>query len=659
MAFFGVSLFLMIVFNKKNYFLRRLIMNSQTRLVRTMYCIIVCVGFWYAACAMAADGIEPTTTQPQPKLEEKAKEEKKEEKKRAAAEVSREEIAKLDLPEDTSLLMTAKELRIIGNTLITTEELLSNIPLVYNTSDAPLQEAESIYLYDFGALRDIIESPGRPRRISARTIRGLTQCILSLYQDKGYSGIYVSVPPETILDGKKLRNDILTINIVEAPVTSVVTSYYTPENEKVEEGYLKTSFLHEWSPIAIGEVGKQKELNDFINLLNLNPDRYISATVSKGAEPDTLAVGYNIYEANPWHYFLQTDNAGTDDRQWTPRIGLINTNLTGIDDRLTFFYQAPWNSDIFDEYSLYGSYDFPIMGPKLRLELYAGYSQFDIDGGAGIDFLGHGFLYGGKLRYNAFQKDSWFFDLTTSLAHEKSKVTSSLFSGSIPGTGEVEMDLWGIGFDIHKRSDMSNTSITFDRVQSVDGSSQKKFWDSATLTGQRTNAERDFVIHTIAANHSQYLDADKIQRLTGSLRWIIPDERLVPAKMTTFGGMYSVRGYKESRIVADGGVLASVQYEYDLVKHDATQGQPPPTLGEGYEVRKLAPLVFFDYGEAKMEDKVGTEKGSEELYSVGVGALVEIGENFSGAVYYGYPLESTDTTDTGDGRINISLMMRW
>jgi len=208
-------------------------------------CIVFCVATGNARAEAVAEP-EPIKTEARLKLEEKAKEEKKKEKKRAAVEISREEIAKLDLPEDTSLLMTAKELRIIGNTLITTEELLSNIPLVYNTSGVPLQEAESINLYDFRTLRDIIESPGQPRQISARTIRGLTQCILSVYQDKGYSGIYVAVPPEALLDGRKLRDDILLVKVTEAPVTSVTTNYYNPENEKVEKGYLKPSFLQEW-----------------------------------------------------------------------------------------------------------------------------------------------------------------------------------------------------------------------------------------------------------------------------------------------------------------------------------------------------------------------------------------------------------------------------
>jgi hemolysin activation/secretion protein len=224
------------------------------------------------------------------------------------------------------------------------------------------------------------------------------------------------------------------------------------------------------------------------------------------------------------------------------------------------------------------------------------------------------------------------------------------------------MDLWGIGFDIHRRNDMSNTSITFDDIQNVGGSSQRRFWDSGTGTGARTNAERDFAIYSTSASHSQYLNPDKVQRLSGSLRWIVPDERLVPAKMTTFGGMYTVRGYEESRIVADGGTLASAQYEFDLVKYDASkekrEAKAMPENRKPY-LRKLAPLAFFDYGRTKIKDKVAGEQGNQELCSIGVGTLVELGDNFSGALYYGHPLKSTDTTDQGDGRINVSLMMRW
>jgi hemolysin activation/secretion protein len=628
--------------------------KKSVRMISFLCCFVICL-VAVGVKGGTGDITETSKTEDQIKLEEKAKAEKQE-KMMKIHEISSEEIAKLSFPEDTSPIMTAKELVITGNKLVSTEQILSSIPSVYNASTLPLQKAASADLYDLRPVRELIAQPGETHQISSRTIRGLTQCILRIYRNNGYSGILVAVPPEAI-EGGNLRDGVLLIKITEASVTSITTSYFTPENERVEKGYLNESFLREWTPFKEGEVGKQKELEDYVNLLNLNPDRYIAATVTKGAEPDTLAVGYNVYEANPWHFFIQADNAGTEDRQWAPRVGLINTNLLGIDDTLTIYHQAPWDSGFTDNYSVYGSYDFPLIGPALRLKLFAAYSDFDVDGGGGIDFLGHGSVYGGELRYNVLQSSGWFFDVKTSLSYEQSKVSSSIFS-AILGS-EVEMLLWGVGLDLHKRTDMANTSVTFDYIDNIGGSDQEDFWDTSTSTGARTNAEKDFQIYTLAASHSQYLDPVKVQRLSGSFRWIIPTERLVPAKMTTFGGMYSVRGYKESRIVADGGILASVQYEYDLVRHGKTVEETKSMSKEKPFLRKLAPVAFFDYGQARTKDPVAGEDKSQDLYSAGPGLLTELGDNFVGAVYYGIPLEDAGPTEEGNGRLNVSLMMRW
>ena len=221
------------------------------------------------------------------------------------------------------------------------------------------------------------------------------------------------------------------------------------------------------------------------------------------------------------------------------------------------------------------------------------------------------------------------------------------------------MDLWGIGLDIHRSDDMSNTSLAFDRFENMGGSDREEF------ARARSGADPDFVIYTTSARHSQYMDANKLHKLSGTFRWITSDERLVPAKMTTFGGMYSVRGYDEYEIVADGGILASAQYEFDLVKYDESLNNGGTELKELQAktkkpwLRKLAPLTFIDYGRARTEKPVATEKKHEELFSVGVGTLVELGDNFSGAVYYGYPLRPTDGTRRGKGRLNVSLMIRW
>jgi hemolysin activation/secretion protein len=415
-----------------------------------------------------------------------------------------------------------------------------------------------------------------------------------------------------------------------------------------------------------GEVVNDKKLDDFLNLLNLNPDRYISATISKGSEPGTLAVGYDLYEIDPWHYFLQIDNSGTDDRKWSPRFGVINTNLTGRDDKLTATGQiAPGNRTIDtadnanDNYSVYGSYDFPVFSPRLRMNLYGGRSEYEIDGGQGIDFLGHGSFFGGELKLNVAQHEGWFVDVTSSLSQERSRFDTSLFS-DIFGN-RLTMNLWGIGIVAHRSDDISSTSLAVNRVQSISGGSgQDDYWNASLGTGARTDSDQDFEITTFSANHSEFLDADKIQRFVGSFRYISPNTRVAPAKMTTFGGMYTVRGYKESQIVADGGVLASMQYEYDLVKHDQAQNAASGISQENAPwVKKLAPLVFLDMGRAKMVSPVAGEEPLEELLSIGTGLIIELGKHFNAAVYYGFPLRATESTTSKEGRVNVGLMLRW
>ncbi|HUU19580.1 MAG TPA: ShlB/FhaC/HecB family hemolysin secretion/activation protein [Sedimentisphaerales bacterium] len=567
-------------------------------------------------------------------------------------------VATLELPEDTTSTLTVRALRISGNSLISTAELFKDMPSIYNASDKPLQEAERTDLFDLRILHDIIIRPGQPRQVSTRTIQGFTQYLLSVYQNKNYAGIYVYVPSDALKEGRQLEDEILPINILEASVSQVTTTYYNPANEKVEKGLLSSSAVIDWSPAKVEKPANQKELDDFVNLLNLNPDRYVSAIVSQGAEPNSIAVGYNIYEANPWHWFIQADNSGTSERQWNPRVGVINTNLLGIDDRFTAIYQAPWDSTLDENYGVYGSYDLPLLGPRLRLNLYGGYSEFDISPESGpFDFLGRGTFYGGILRYNLFQDDGWFFDIKGSLEHTKSKVTPSLFP-SFLGTN-VRFWLWGGGIDLHRSDDISQTSFGFNRYESLGGESGAYEFNLA-----RTNAETDFAIYTASAAHSQYLDSNKVERLSGSFRYITSDERLVPAKMTSFGGMYSVRGYDEYEAVADGGILASVQYEFDLVKYEESKdagGNRAEQQGqqENPFVRKLAPLVFFDYGRAKVEEPVGTDRAHEELFSIGGGGIVELGDNFSGVVYYGYPLNETDTTRKGKGHVHVGVMMRW
>jgi hemolysin activation/secretion protein len=585
--------------------------------------------------------------------------------KREAADAAKikkqeqEQLAQVKLPDDNTPRLKVKAILFTGNTLISTEQLLKGMPVVFNASDKSLAKAGSEYLYDFTPLRALASNPGETQEVSARTIQGFTQYVLSVYQHGHYGGIYVYVPADALKGGTELKDGILKIDVIEAHIFSVGTKYYDTNQAVVQKGRLDPNAVLAWSPVEPGAVMNQKKLNDYVNLLNLNPDRYVTATVSKGAESNTLDVNYGIYEANPWHYFIQTDNSGVRERQWNPREGIINTDLLGFDDSFFMMFQSPWDGTVEDNYSLFASYDFPIAGPGLRLNIYGGYSEFDLSPqGSNIDFIGAGKFIGADLKYNVLQVNDWFLDLTTSISKERSKITPSLFPEFL--ASNVVMNLWGMAVDIHKRDDLSNTSLGYKFTASIGGSDGEEFVKS------RTGAESDFTINIFSAMYSRLLDPNKVNRISTSLRWITTEQRLTPAKMTPFGGMYSVRGYKEYEIIADGGFLASAQYEFDIIRYKKVQGESKEQMDNAEKqqskkcgLKKLAPLAFADFGRTRINGPVGAEKGHQTLFSIGIGAIAEIGDNFSGGIYYGFPLKETEETDRGKGRVNVGLMMRW
>ncbi|HOL31918.1 MAG TPA: ShlB/FhaC/HecB family hemolysin secretion/activation protein [Anaerohalosphaeraceae bacterium] len=585
---------------------------------------------------------EPQTEQQQ-LLEQKAA---AEETIKTAEDIRPADSSAAGLPEDTTPRFTIRRIVFSGNTLLTDKQILAAIPAVY--------AADGQTLYDLRPLQALAAHPGTEQTVSARSIQGFTQYILSVYQKKQYAGIYVYIPAAAFASGGQLSEGILPIEIIEAAVSSVSSAYYNPSNQPAQKRHLSEERLLGWSPVKEGGALSRKQLDDYLNLLNLNPDRYVAALVSKGAQTNSLAVKYNVYEANPWHYFIQLDNSGTKDIQWRPRIGVINTSLLGYDDKFTAVYQTTPDSTWDDEYAVYGSYDFPLMGPRLRLNLFAGYNEFSITD-PDTNFLGAGKFAGGILRYNALQFNDWFFDITGTLSYEESRITPEFFPEFFET--DIRMVLWGCGADLYKTTDTADTFLGVSMLSPLDTSELQE------IRTARTNAVDNFHIYYVSGRHSRYLDSGKIQRVSASLRYITSDDRLVPAKMTSFGGMYTVRGYDEYEIVADGGIIGSFQYEYDLVRKSQVElfGQEVNEKSRKPFLKKLAPLGFFDYGQARIKDAVSAaaETTDQELASLGCGLIAELGSHFTGTVYYGYPLIPTDDTRSGKGRVHVGLLLRW
>ena len=609
---------------------------------------------WLALPAKAAakeEFAEPEVSPQQEALEKIAEQEKTAQPKAPVkkGKVSAEALIAY-LPADDTPRYAIRRIQLEGNRVLTQEQLLKDIPVVFDSSGRYELPAEPSTLYDFRELRQLAAQPDTPRTLSTRTIQGFTQYLLHLYQKHNYAGIYVYVPADAFAPEGPIHQGILPVRILEAQVQTVSSRPFTPDLEPAPRSYLRMDLVEKWSPAKSGTVLNQKKLSDFLNVLNLNPDRYVSAVISQGTEPNALAVHYNVYEANPWHWFLQVDNSGTNDRQWAPRVGLIHTNAFGFDDRFTTIYQAKPEHGFEDEFSVYSSYEFPLLSPFLRASFFGAYSEYNSQGLGVFDFLGRGYFYGMQLRLHTLQQNGWFLDFTGTLIQEESRSSPLLVQ-----TSDVRMNLWGWGVELYKNEDLAETFVSFSQLQTYETSG-----DFLTVRGSGA-ADEDFAVYTTAVRRSRYLDADKIHRLSGSFNWTTSDGRLVPSRMSAYGGMYTVRGYDEYEVIADGGILASLQYEYDLVQADRARygadlsgaRQPKPFM------RKLAPVLFVDYGQARIEDALPFEDTDTELCSVGGGLITELGTHFSGVVYAGYPLIATENTREGKGRLHAGFLIRW
>jgi len=263
--------------------------------------------------------VTPCLAQTSIQQERKAELERVLEKLRKKAE-DKTSLVGLTFPEDTSQRFLVKELRISGNDSISTAELLEELPFAYTISEQ-IDDTTVEQVYDFRVLHDVILAPGQEREVSLKTIQGLTKYVLSIYQEEGYAGIYVYIPNEAV-QGTALVDNVLPVEVLEGKIAEIAVERYDFDRQEVEKGFLKDSAIKTWSPVKEGEVIQKNKVDDFVKLLNLNPDRYVSAVISRSADPNALNLTYDVYEANPWHWYLQVDNSGTEERQWSPRIGI-------------------------------------------------------------------------------------------------------------------------------------------------------------------------------------------------------------------------------------------------------------------------------------------------------------------------------------------------
>ena len=163
-----------------------------------------------------------------------------------------------------------------------------------------------------------------------------------------------------------------------------------------------------------------------------------------------------------------------------------------------------------------------------------------------------------------------------------------------------------------------------------------------------------FILHDII--HTQELPEGL--QLYGKIQGQIADGPLASSEQFSVGGLDKVRGYLETEVLGDNGVVGNLELRGPNIgdwlqkqMKDET-GQGAPRFNTFNEWRFFA---FTDAGKATVLHPLAEQQSEFDLWSYGVGTRFKMFEGFNGMIAYSVPMITQTFTQARDPRVNFRI----
>jgi hemolysin activation/secretion protein len=529
---------------------------------------------------------------------------------------------------------------------------------------------------------------------SRGALQTIAESILGAVTADGIVGATVVIDSTMIgNDGADLRGSgqkPLRFYVVIGTVTEVRTlgtGSRVSEDERLNHPLHNT--IRTQSPITpyAGGEGERNDLlrkdalDDYIFRLNRYPGRSVVGSLSAGDEPGDVVLDYLISE-NPSNYvYVGISNTGTEStNEWRERVGYVNTQLTDNDDMLTVefitasfdetyaasaWYEAPWDDTGKNRWRVEGS--------------WGEYTAGDV-GLSNQEFTGKQWNVGFKYISNYWQDGNQFVDWTCGTQLSYANVANNFFGGILVIEGESYFINPHLGVNYFSadvtQSTQASVSLEFTHATASANELNKlgrldpsQSWFSLQFDGFHSFYLEPWLDRAGWEDPTTWESSTLAHELQLSLQgqWAV-GSRLVPQAEQTIGGMYTVRGYKESITAGDSVVIGSIEYRYHVPRAFAPEMERREFFGQQF---KWAPqqvygrpdwdLVlcgFVDAGHSWNNDRK-TYEFNDTLIGIGIGAEVMFKQNFNMSVYWGFAMHDVDSAqvESGSSRVHIGATL--
>lgn len=515
------------------------------------------------------------------------------------------------------------------------------------------------------------------KQIHASAINAVEQQLVSFLNKQGIFGVWISVSPKQFQNDRSIRKPgdttldlIIHTTVVSAVQTIAEGGRFAGQKKHIDNPEL--SWIERDSPIEPVQTTREKSesllnrraLDRYIDELDRQPGRQVSAAISPTKIPGEVALRYLVYQQKPWSAYFQLANIGTPQTNiWRETYGFTDTELTGNDDILSLNYTT---AGFTRENDVNGSYSIPILNPdKLRFRTYASYDNFSSSdvGFPGNTFTGDETEVGGEFILNLFQRGHFFLDGVLGLRYKHIFVDNTLLTTT--STGDFIQPY--VGLHAQRYTATSDFSADAKLISSRTSDSEVTLEDLG-----RPLVSRNPFLFQADMYASFYLDplfnpsgyANGKTPLANQIAVSFQgqtsfNDRLIPEEEAIAGGLYTVRGYPEAATAGDSVAIETIEYRLHVPRLFPVNPHPPEIFGSPFRFSPQRPggnpdwdLIlksFLDVGEVMNSQPLYYEQNSV-LVGTGLGAELDFRHNLSFQVDWGIALNGIGST-ADDNRV--------
>ena len=458
------------------------------------------------------------------------------------------------------------------------------------------------------------------------------------YHDKGFQTVSVSVPQQNALTGRVILK-----------VTEMKVGQLRVKNAR----YFDLDKVKDRAPsLKPGTVPNFNTVTKDIVSLNQWPDRRVTPALRAGVTPGTVDVDLNVEDKAPFHGSVELNNRRSPNTTGSRLIGTARyDNLWQLGHSFSFTYQVapenPKDAEVFSASYLARFEDID----WLTALVYGVKSSSDVATVGGMNVVGPGEIIGARAVMTLPARENFFHTLSAGMDYKHFDQTMRDLSGNgfgTPITYFPAVASYGATFQGEKSLTQLNASIT--AAMRPVGDDWREFDNKrAWASGSFTHLNVDLAHTHELPEGFQYWTKVAAQ---------VSDGPQVSSEQFSVGGMDTVRGYLESEVLGDDGIVGNIEIRSPDVgsmlqkemKDETGQGNARFTTFNEWRF-----FGFVDGGHVRVQRPLPEQQSRFDVWSYGAGTRFKVFEGFNGSIAYSVPMITQAYTHANTGRVNFRI----